>query len=259
LSAGSGFPIDWRDDLPENVADPLSTASAILFLTGLIPLVALALTTWLLRRARRRRAATVDELGLDPGETTLFLRSFDDDDLRLPAGASPRRGLLDAWTIRATDRFEEIVSWELAAQRPMVAVSDRSALGAARIQVDSDQWRTWVRDRQDAAPLIVVVVGGSDGLAWEIEQIIRRGHLPKTLFIMPPVPTNTVAERWQWLQRLFTENGRPLAVTAEAQTAGLAFVIDPGGSVTTVSSDRRDEAGYRSAIEYGSMLATAGM
>jgi hypothetical protein len=38
----------------------------------------------------------------------------------------------------------------------------------------------------DAASLIVVGVSVSEGVSWEIEQLVNRGHFGKSVFVVPP-------------------------------------------------------------------------
>ena len=92
---------------------------------------------WLFRFARALgRAGTKRKLELDPRPAALYLRSFQDDNLPLPAIASARRPLFELFSVRGSDPFEESMAWELNSYGPVVAVGrpgrSLASLGAAR-------------------------------------------------------------------------------------------------------------------------------
>ena len=254
LAAGSSFPLDYRNDLPAEVQALFSAGIGLLFIFGVMPMASVSAGSIFFRLSHRYRLARLDDLDHSPDEVTLLLRSFSDDRIRIPASASARRGLFDAWTVRATDRFEEVITWELASRGPVAAVSDKRALGAARVRVDDDDWQQWVEDRQNLAPLVVMVLGQSEGLAWEVAKLIENRHLTKTLFLVPPVSPSVVAQRWSWLGEVARSSGLELQQSGTDEAIihdCLAFLLGPSGGVTTISADRRDEAGYRAAVDAG--------
>jgi hypothetical protein len=59
-------------------------------------------------------------------------------------------------------------------------------LGAARKYV-TDDWQGEVLDLINKCQLIVVILGKTNGLAWEIQQLIRLGVLKKLILVIPPV------------------------------------------------------------------------
>lgn len=63
---------------------------------------------------------------------------------------------------------------------PVVAIGhpgdELPPLGAARLYVDDKQWRTTVTDMMKEAQLVVVQVGTTEGLLWELETTIE--HVP---------------------------------------------------------------------------------
>jgi len=166
-----------------------------------LPLVGLAffllgarLLFWLGNRlrlsARRRLTRTAQELMLtDTRPPVLFLRSFADDQLSLQAAKIP-------WYMRVLDpgsqaeTLEELITRNYSPIGPIVAIGrpgdDLPPLGAARQYVGDLEWKAAVADLMDAAALIVVGLGESDGLSWELSELVRRDHLARSIFIMPP-------------------------------------------------------------------------
>jgi hypothetical protein len=167
----------------------------VTFLGIIVFLLVIPLSFWLcfalsrkLRRyARWRALLSVDEARLaDPRSPVLFLRSFDDDQVSLAQTNTP-------WLVRFFDpsavagTLEELLLREFAYLGPVVAIGKPSdelpPLGAARKYCRGEKWQEVVGSLMDEALLIVVGVGHSEGLTWEIEVIRRKGLLPKTVFV----------------------------------------------------------------------------
>ena len=159
----------------------------------------------LLRSARRHlRASATRVRAAEHRPPVLYLRSFeDDDDLRVATVATPRRPFLEMLRLRGSDPFEEALAWELAPHGPVVAVGrpgrSLATLGAARDHLPDDQWRDGVSDRMADAAAIVVVIAATDGLAWEVGEIARDGHLGETVFVFPPTHDEELRRRWHFV------------------------------------------------------------
>ena len=210
------------------------------------------LATAVLRRARARARATAAELrARDPRPPLLYLRSFADDDVLLPTVLSPRRPFVEMFSLRTADPFEESLAWELGSYGPVVAVgrpgTAPDSLGAAREFLPDDSWQDGVLARMAAALAIVVVAGDTPGLEWEVAAIADRGHLGKTVFVIPPVAELEATARW-------AATLAPLpGAAAEAlrgvdPASALTAQLGAGGAVATVGR-RNDEADYRVAID----------
>jgi hypothetical protein len=209
----------------------------------------------LLRSARRRLRASAARLrAADRRPPVLYLRSFeDDDDLRVATLTTPRRPFLELLRLRGSDPFEEALAWELAAHGPVVAVGrpgrPLASLGAARDHLPHDQWHQGVSDRMADAAAIVVVIAATDGLAWEVGEIARDGHLGKTMFVFPPTADEELRRRWRFvdgvLDGLGVRNARFPTDTAAPLTANLL----PSASWHLTVASYHDEASYCSAID----------
>jgi TM2 domain-containing membrane protein YozV len=112
----------------------------------------------------------------DPRPPVLYLRSFrDDDDAHIDDGGSRAVGLTME-LVRPPSPEEELAEL-LARFGPVVAIGKPGEplpeLGAARLYVPHDRWQRKVLDLMAAAGLVVVRVGTSPGVLWEIEQALR--------------------------------------------------------------------------------------
>ena len=77
---------------------------------------------------------------------------------------------------------------------PVVAVGDSGEpppiYGASRGYFQHHTWQDAVARLAAEAQLIVVVMGRSEGVAWEMNLVATAGYLNKTLFVMPPNATD---------------------------------------------------------------------
>ncbi len=167
-------------------------------LTWVLALVAygICLLAWRLwRRSRRQEAISADEaMALDPRPPSLYLRSFRDDGVSLLAqdGSTLKRravGLLGLPTP------EEHMAKILARIGPLIAIGKPGEplpeLGAARLYVAHDQWQQTVTDLMQRAALVVVRVGASPGVLWEIEQALAQ--LPRHRLVLAVLGGDPVA------------------------------------------------------------------
>lgn len=234
------------------LADRFSVAPHVLaFAEMLVGVVLLVGGVVALRSVRRRARRTVaQERAADRRAPVLYLRSFDDDDLPLPGLPSARRPFLDALSLRLREPFEEAVAWQLEAYGPVIAVGrpgrTLASLGAAREHLEDAVWQPQVAQRMSEAAWIVVAIGSTPGLGWELRRVVADGHLAKTIFLTPPVPREARAQRWRVTAEVLASAGAllPPIDPAECLTVRLS-----GGSTKVAATARRwDEAAYRAAI-----------
>jgi hypothetical protein len=209
---------------------------------------------WLFRLARALgRAGTKRTLELDPRPAALYLRSFGDDNLPLPAIASARRPLFELFSLRGADPFEESVAWELNSYGPVVAVGrpgkSLASLGAAREHLSDATWREQVAARMDAAGIIAVATGETDGLVWELGQVVNGGHIGKTFFVFPPVAPAELGKRWEHTAASLEHAGQPVGPLPVPTSQVHTVRLDPDGTATVTYANRRDEATYRTAVD----------
>lgn len=218
-----------------------------------VGLALLVLGASVYRLARRTGRATAERLRReDPRPEILYLRSFEDDQLPIRTTFSARRPFFESFSISGREPFESAVAWQISAYGPVVAVGQPgvrlASLGAARQHLPADEWRPRVDRLMEDAHAIVMVVGKTEGLAWEIDRVARHGHLDKTVLITPPVGDDDVRERWTRVLTILT------AADVEAQPAAkpeqtIASVFGRNGAGTVYTATRRDEASYRVCVD----------
>ncbi len=142
---------------------------------------------WRATLSRMRRTAG-ELLAVVEQPPILFLRSFKDDERHIPAQGSLLRLLTGAGSGRV--RVEEAIAELLFFRGPFVALANpgrpHDDLGAARDRVENDQWQDRIRELAGKASTIVLFLGRTEGLRWEIELIVEANALHKLLLILPP-------------------------------------------------------------------------
>lgn len=153
---------------------------AFLFIAGLYGGVQL------IAHGRRMRAIPAEQqLAATERPPVLFLRSFDDDDLLDP---TPRMIPLGDFFPR---RYEESLVQPLEGVGPMVSIGRPGnrlpMLGGARLFVSDRHWQEAVNHLREHAAAVVLMIGRTEGLWWEIESSIRSVAPEKLLFFFPYV------------------------------------------------------------------------
>lgn len=217
-------------------------------------LAAAMLGAWLFRLARAlARANTKRKLELDSRPPALYLRSFGDDSVLLPAIASARRPLFELFSLRGADPFEESVAWELNGYGPVIAVGrpgrSLASLGAAREHLSDATWREQVAARMNEAGMIAVATGETDGLVWELGQVVSGGHIGKTFFVFPPVSPADLGRRWDHTAAALEHAGQAVGPLPVPPSEIHTVRLDTDGRATVTYAKRRDEATYRTAVD----------
>lgn len=201
---------------------------------------------WARTSAQRLRAR-------DQRPPILYLRSFEDDALRLPAFMSARRPFLELFAARGSDPFEESIAWQVAPYGPVVAIGrpgrSLQSLGAARDYLPSDIWRQGVSERIATARAIVVILGATEGLRWEVAELVAGGHLGKTVFVFPPATEEILRDRWRFTATALASSGAQVPDLPVATERILAAVLDPAGVWRVAVADIRDEATFRAGLD----------
>lgn len=128
-----------------------------------------------LRQMDALTAITKDEL-----PPVLFLRSFQDEYVVDLTSRTGRGGV---------QRSEENLCKALHRLGPVIAIGQPGEtlpeIGAARIYVDDVNWQAAIRFFMRRASAIVIVVGHSPGIWWEIEAAFEEVNLTRLLFFFP--------------------------------------------------------------------------
>ena len=206
--------------------------------------------------ARRLGSVEARRLMLrDPRPPVLYLRSFGDDKLRLGTATFGRPSLIERFTPRRFDRFEEVLVRYLSRYGPVIAVNPPGTrlgpLGAARETIEPANWHSAVADWMAHAALIVFLAPPSrvtQGLHWELRTVAEHGQLDKALVVVPPMSAEQLQARWRALGAAcaglwpFTV-ARPLA---DPRALVLAF---RHGRWDVATADTRTEWSYAAALD----------
>jgi hypothetical protein len=216
--------------------------------------VLLAVGGYAVRLTRMWARANAERLrARDQRPPILYLRSFEDDALMLPTILSARRPFLELLAVRGADPFEESIAWQIAPYGPVVAIGrpgrPLQSLGAARDHLPDDVWRVGVVERMAAAQAIVVILGSTEGLRWELAQLVVGGHLTRTVFVFPPALADVVRDRWHFTGAALAASGIAEPSLPVPGEHVLAAVPDRSGVWRVAVADVRDEATFRSALD----------
>ena len=253
-----GATVQDLPDLPGLGLSGLGTTTVQDLATGLagagLGLLVLGAVIFLV--ARRLRAADARRLMLrDPRPPVLYLRSFTDDRLRLWTATLGRPSLVERFTPRRFDRFEEVLVRHLSRYGPVIAVNPPGTrlapLRAARETIEPANWQSAVAGWMAHSALIVFLAPPSrvtQGLHWELRTVAEHGQLDKALVVVPPLPAEQLQARWRALGAAcaglwpFTV-ARPLA---DPRALVLAF---RHGRWDVATADTRTEWSYAAALD----------
>jgi hypothetical protein len=156
--------------------------------------------------AKRLGGLGVSDAVRSPDEDfVLYLRPFGADDVVLPKPRLPFWSKLLSF-LPFPVRIEEALFDVADGYRPLIAIGDPRKSGektggmAYRAYVDNLHWQDYVLDKIQRAESIVIVVQETEGVRWELTQIISRDAARKTLFLFDPSAKD--AEAWQRLTAL---------------------------------------------------------
>jgi hypothetical protein len=125
-------------------------------------------------------------------------------------------------------------------------------LGAARDYVPDAVWQDEVQQRIRDAAVVVLVIGSSQGLAWELSQLRDLGQLHKLILLFPPA--DDVVNRWHTLLGRDRAEETPILPdeVRPEQTLALIYADD---LTPIIVEGKRDEWSYQTALRLGGMLA----
>jgi uncharacterized protein DUF805 len=139
--------------------------------------------------ARRFSRLSLEKLvSLDRRAPILFLRSFQDDQVRLRKPRLPFvQRVVSVGEPRPT--LDHILLEQATPHGPVVAIgapNSKPPFGAARKYVSDAEWRDVVADLCKRSAKIVITIDETEGVRWEIAHLLEQKYLDKTLFLIPP-------------------------------------------------------------------------
>jgi hypothetical protein len=121
-------------------------------------------------------------------------------------------------------------------------------LGAWRTRLTGLEWREAVRARMREATVIVIAIGSTEGLLWELATVTREGRLGRVLLLVPPDEDEALCTRWQASADAIHTAGGPVLDTPIAPAEILIAQLGPTGLREIAVADRRDEHAYAAAL-----------
>lgn len=199
----------------QNVVSPLFS---LLFLV-----LFLVCYSWYRRTSRKKKNCNKENVN---PPFCLYLRSFVDD--------KKTEKSVDVQT------EEEALVEVLTDIAPVYAIGNpqdkKMPIGASRIYVDDDEWKSVVQDMAQKAEVVALRLGKTDSFWWEVEMAIKNVAIEKILFVVPENKTfNNVAN----LYKILLEHNidiKNLDVSASKKRRGSisSFIFfDKNGNVKT--------------------------
>jgi hypothetical protein len=113
-------------------------------------------------------------------------------------------------------------------------------LGAAREYIFGPGWQDRVNVILDECSWVVSLLGASEGLVWEYEQIVRHGMEDRLVLVIPPLTPLLIWYRWQTFQRIFP----PARNIDVSQLHPLCAVFPKGAAPVVFCSKYQSETAY---------------
>jgi len=233
-----------------------------LFFFPLGALIVCLMLGWLGQRLLRRllRFSLEALQQADTRPPVLFLRAFRDDQIPL---RSPKVALFGRVLElgRRSDSLDQLLLDEATSCGPVVGLGSptdkRPPYGAARGYFTGETWQEAVANLAARSDFIVICIDDSDGVWWEVEQLVDR-HLGKTLFLIHPRYARA-AENASILGRIsqyFRDGQEAEALhSAAPQTSGqsrvpavIGFFRDPNGTFTILQTSTFSRFAYLMAL-----------
>lgn len=212
----------------------------------------LFLTAYLYRRARRNALLPATELSKkNPRTIVLYLRSFLDDKIKMRARAANGRSWLER-AVKVT--FEEVITDHLWRYGPVVAIGKPGdkfpPLGASRDYVPDESWQQKVEKLMTQASIVVLVVGRTEGLAWELGKLVELGLTRKLILLLPPAQLpGELRGRWDNLcDRMSEIYGMSLPRNIDLDRTR-AVVFPMGEDVHIITADKWDDWTYEAVLD----------
>jgi TM2 domain-containing membrane protein YozV len=166
------------------------------------------------RRSQRWDALTADEaLRRDPRAPVVYLRAFTDDGLMAVRGHHWQDRVFGkaAGTLTLTSPEQEL-AFILQRVGPVVAIGKPGErlpeLGAARLYASHDSWQQTVLDMLDRSELVLMRLGSSPGVLWELDRVLALTPRSKSIVLL----LGSAPEQRAGLAQIEERIGRPIPV-----------------------------------------------
>lgn len=147
--------------------------------------------------------------------------------------------------------FEELLATHFAEFGPMIAIGQPEEklpqLGAARKYVSEGEWQEEVIQLVQRSQLVVMIVGSTQGLLWEVRKMVELDMPEKLLLAFPPLETEELKRRWdRWLEQ--TEDVDALALPRQLPDNPLFATFSSNWKCHVVTGTSRTESEYQRVL-----------
>jgi hypothetical protein len=189
----------------------------------------------------------------DQRAPVLFLRPFVADTIPLPSPPISLLGRIISIPVLSKS-LDAVVLDEGSERGPVVAVGDPGEppplYGASRGYFQHQSWQDAVVRLAAEAQTIVLVMGRSEGVVWEMDLVATAGHLNKTLFVLPPDATeDDRSTALAFFERLgVKEVDRKMFLARDGATRLIAAWVDDSWRCHQLCSTSLTSTSYRLAL-----------
>lgn len=141
----------------------------------------------------------------------LYLRPFSADNtfFTLPRDHEVRQKRKGADRLDTSVSLEELIVEAFSEMHRIVAIGKPDELiqpiGAQRLY--SESWQKEVSDLIEEAGIIVLCLGDSSGVLWELEAVLSKEKLSNTIIVIPPGKEEEIEQQWhQWQNKMDSHN-----------------------------------------------------
>ena len=159
-------------------------------------------------------------LAVDKRPPVLYLRSFRDE--------KPDSVKLEGMGLYIDRSLEMKLAKYFRPFGPFVAIGSQQdsqpKLGAIRLMRSDDEWQIEIKNLMSRSANIVTAVGISQWIKWEINEIVTRNYVNKTIFMFPV----TIYQGWRLKRKRKAEQDLRLKIFREALGTNLADQLKDG-------------------------------
>jgi hypothetical protein len=248
----------------EKIGFPIIEISLVLVVCGSIG----AVITGVLRYVARRfaRLSVENLMNVDARPPVLFLRSFQDDQIRL---ARKRSGMFQYRSFaeygEPSPTLDHVVLDEATPLGPVVAIGVPGApppFGVARTYVTDDEWQNAVSGFARDARAIVIALDETAGVKWELAHIDTSEYSSKTLYLLPPRLTSQPASSVFLRRKVFSTDNISESAEKDSHRQLANFCVGwfqtPDGKVLVLTSKMPIAADYVLALRFFVACQTRG-
>lgn len=178
----------------------------------------------------------------DDRKRILLLRSHEQDLLTI----EPRIGSLLSLKTRST--LEEIIALELKMHGPFVALGnndeEKPPLGANRQYFNNQSWKDIVSIQMANSRFIVLVIGLTEGVIWEIKRAIELDVVSKLIIVFPYIDIEIQSQHWDLLSELFSETRWGQGFSDLRQNKTLFLLFSNNGEVIEITGNKDNQLSY---------------